>query len=140
MVPLPFDRQVRTFDEGRDPDAIRPAKGIHITVPWDKVRNDVAVVIPVPGEKRTLFVVPWLPKPEGGFTFTYVGTTDLTRRTRARLQDARACVAAASDDAHLLAPDLGWDAARIEQETAAFCASVETELVAASASPSTTGS
>jgi glycerol-3-phosphate dehydrogenase len=68
--------EVRTLDEGTDPDAIRPAKGIHITVPWDKVRNDVAVVIPVPGEKRTLFVVPWLPKPDGTFTFTYVGTTD----------------------------------------------------------------
>ena len=68
--------QVRTFDEGVDPDAIRPAKGVHLTVPWDKVRNDVAVVIPVPGEKRTLFVVPWLPKPDGTFTFTYIGTTD----------------------------------------------------------------
>ncbi len=305
--------QVRTFDEGKDPDAIRPAKGIHITVPWDKVRNDVAVVIPVPDEKRTLFVVPWLPKPEGGFTFTYVGTTDtdyqgpledpectagdidyvlnalnhavttnvthedvlgvwaglrplvksvasgrtadlsrghnvndrpdgvititggklttyrhmasdtvdhvvkrlgrggksrtaslkllgaegykvppshstqthlderfgteratidamiaadptlgaalvpglpylkaearysvrhemartlddvLTRRTRARLQDARACIAAASDVAHLLAPDLGWDVARIDAEVASFCQSVKPELVSAPA-------
>lgn len=68
--------EVRTLDEGTDPDAIRPAKGIHITVPWEKVRNDVAVVIPVPGEKRTLFVVPWLPKTDGTYTFTYVGTTD----------------------------------------------------------------
>jgi glycerol-3-phosphate dehydrogenase len=303
--------QVRTFDEGKDPDAIRPAKGIHITVPWDKVRNDVAVVIPVPGEKRTLFVVPWLPKPEGGFTFTYVGTTDtdyqgpledpdyvlnalnhaittnvthedvlgvwaglrplvksvasgrtadlsrghkvndrpdgvititggklttyrhmasdtvdhivkrlgrggksrtaslkllgaegytvppshsarthlderfgtergaidamiaadptlgaplvpglpyvkaearysvrhemartlddvLTRRTRARLQDARACIAAASDVAHLLAPDLGWDAARIHAEVARFCESVKPELVSEPAQRSST--
>ena len=68
--------EVRALDEGTNPNAIRPAKGIHITVPWDKVRNDVAVVIPVPGDKRTLFVVPWLPKPDGTFTFTYVGTTD----------------------------------------------------------------
>ena len=30
------------------PDSIRPAKGIHITVPWSKVRNDIAVVVPVP--------------------------------------------------------------------------------------------
>ena len=39
---------VRALDEGTHPDSIRPAKGVHITVPWDKVRNDIAVVIPVP--------------------------------------------------------------------------------------------
>ena len=50
---------VRALDEGADPDSIRPAKGVHITVPWDKVRNDIAVVIPVPKDKRSLFVVPW---------------------------------------------------------------------------------
>ena len=32
---------------------------MHITVPWEKVRNDIAVVIPVPKDKRSLFVVPW---------------------------------------------------------------------------------
>jgi glycerol-3-phosphate dehydrogenase len=61
--------EVRTLDEGADPDSIRPAKGVHITVPWDKIRNDIAVVIPVPKDKRSLFVVPW-------GDFTYVGTTD----------------------------------------------------------------
>ena len=61
--------QVRTLDEGSDPDSIRPAKGIHITVPWHKVQNDIAAVLPVPGDKRSVFVVPW-----GDFTF--VGTTD----------------------------------------------------------------
>ncbi len=39
---------VRLLDEGTHPDSIRPAKGIHITVPWSKVRNDIAVVVPVP--------------------------------------------------------------------------------------------
>jgi glycerol-3-phosphate dehydrogenase len=68
--------EIRTLAEGTDPDAIRPAKGIHITVPWSKVRNDIAVVIPVPNEKRTLFVVPWVPKPDGTYEYTYVGTTD----------------------------------------------------------------
>ena len=67
---------IRALAEGTHPDSIRPAKGIHLTVPWDKVRNDIAVVIPVPGDKRSLFVVPWLPKPDGTFTFTYIGTTD----------------------------------------------------------------
>jgi glycerol-3-phosphate dehydrogenase len=67
---------VRALDEGRDPDSIRPAKGIHITVPWDKVRNDIAVVVPVPKDKRSVFVVPWLPTDDGGFELTYIGTTD----------------------------------------------------------------
>ena len=68
--------EVRTLDEGADPDSIRPAKGVHLTVPWEKVRNDIAVVIPVPKDKRSLFVVPWGPRPDGTFEHTYVGTTD----------------------------------------------------------------
>jgi glycerol-3-phosphate dehydrogenase len=68
--------EVRTLDEGADPDSIRPAKGVHITVPWGKVRNDIAVVIPVPKDKRSLFVVPWGRRPDGTFEHTYVGTTD----------------------------------------------------------------
>ena len=67
---------VRALDEGGDPDSIRPAKGIHITVPWEKVRNDIAVVVPVPKDKRSVFVVPWLPTDDGGFELTYIGTTD----------------------------------------------------------------
>ena len=61
--------QIRALDEGTDPGTIRPAKGIHITIPWTKVRNDIAVVVPVPKDKRSVFVVPW------GDT-TFVGTTD----------------------------------------------------------------
>jgi glycerol-3-phosphate dehydrogenase len=67
---------VRAMDEGSHPDSIRPAKGVHITVPWEKVRNDIAVVIPVPKDKRSLFVVPWGPKADGTYEHTYVGTTD----------------------------------------------------------------
>jgi glycerol-3-phosphate dehydrogenase len=67
---------VRALDEGGDPDSIRPAKGIHITVPWEKVRNDIAVVVPVPKDKRSVFVVPWLPNGDGTFQLTYIGTTD----------------------------------------------------------------
>jgi glycerol-3-phosphate dehydrogenase len=62
-----------------DPSAtprVRPAKGIHITVPWEKVGNDIAVVIPVPQDKRSLFIVPWGPRSQGGFDYAYVGTTD----------------------------------------------------------------
>ena len=55
---------------------IRPAKGIHVTVPWDMIRNDIAAVIPVPKDRRSLFLVPWGRRPDGTFTHTYVGTTD----------------------------------------------------------------
>ena len=67
---------VRALDEGTHPDSIRPAKGVHVTVPWSKVRNDIAVVIPVPKDKRSLFVVPWGANADGTFEHCYVGTTD----------------------------------------------------------------
>ncbi len=60
---------VRALDEPTHPHSIRPAKGIHITVPWSKVRNDIAVVVPVAKDRRSVFVVPW-------GDLTYVGTTD----------------------------------------------------------------
>ena len=60
---------VRELDEGTHPQSIRPAKGIHITLPWELVRNDIAAIIPVPKDRRSVFVVPW-------GDFTYVGTTD----------------------------------------------------------------
>jgi glycerol-3-phosphate dehydrogenase len=72
--------EVRTLDEGADPESIRPAKGIHVTVPWSLVRNRIAVVVPVPKDKRSVFVVPWggSPGPDGVTEprFTYIGTTD----------------------------------------------------------------
>jgi glycerol-3-phosphate dehydrogenase len=49
-------------------------------VPWELVRNDIAVVIPVPGDKRSLFVVPHMPNGDGTFRYTYVGTTDTDYR------------------------------------------------------------
>jgi glycerol-3-phosphate dehydrogenase len=71
---------LRRMDIGGDSTTIRPAKGIHITVPWELVQNDIAVVIPVPGDKRSLFVVPQMPNADGSFRFTYVGTTDTDYR------------------------------------------------------------
>jgi len=61
--------EVRTLDEGADPDSIRPAKGIHITVPWHKVRNRIAAVVPVRNDRRSVFVIP-------NGDLTYIGTTD----------------------------------------------------------------
>ena len=60
---------LRALDEGSHPESIRPAKGIHLTVPWAKVRNKIGVIVPVPRDRRSVFVVPW-------GDFTYVGTTD----------------------------------------------------------------
>ena len=60
---------VRALDEGSHPASIRPAKGVHVAVPWSKVRNEIAVILPVPKDRRSVCVVPW-----GDFTF--VGTTD----------------------------------------------------------------
>ena len=67
---------VRALDEGTHPSSIRPAKGVHITVPWAKVRNNVAAVVPVPKDRRSVFVVPWGDTGNGEPQFTYIGTTD----------------------------------------------------------------
>ncbi len=67
--------EVRALDDTKHETTIRPAKGIHITVPWSLVRNEIAVVIPVPKDRRSVFVVPW--GGDGGpHRFTYIGTTD----------------------------------------------------------------
>ncbi len=67
---------VHALDTGTDPHSIRPAKGVHISVPWDRVRVDIAVIIPVRSDRRSLFIVPWGPRPDGTFEHAYIGTTD----------------------------------------------------------------
>ncbi|MGD0881607.1 MAG: glycerol-3-phosphate dehydrogenase/oxidase, partial [Acidimicrobiales bacterium] len=61
--------EVRTLDEQRDPHSIRPAKGVHITVPEEAFPCDIAAVIPVRQDKRSIFVVSWGDQ-------VYLGTTD----------------------------------------------------------------
>jgi glycerol-3-phosphate dehydrogenase len=61
--------EVRGLDEGPQPPSIRPAKGIHITVPADRFPCDIAAVIPVPKDHRSIFVVSWGEQ-------VYLGTTD----------------------------------------------------------------
>jgi glycerol-3-phosphate dehydrogenase len=61
--------EVRALDEGTRPASIRPAKGVHITLPWALVRNEVAAIISSTRDDRPVFVIPW----EG---HTYIGTTD----------------------------------------------------------------
>ena len=60
---------VRALDEGVHPATIRPAKGVHITLPWERVRNTAAAIVPSAHDKRSVFVIPWE-------EHTYVGTTD----------------------------------------------------------------
>ena len=61
--------RVRAMDDRTSTPSIRPAKGVHITVPRSSIRNEIAAVLPVPDDDRTVLVVPW-------GDFTYVGTTD----------------------------------------------------------------
>jgi glycerol-3-phosphate dehydrogenase len=67
--------EVRALDEGSDPHAIRPAKGVHVTVPAERLPCDIAAVIPVPKDKRSIFVVSW-----PGTDLVYLGTTDTDYR------------------------------------------------------------
>ena len=60
---------VRGLGEGQHPDTLRPAKGVHITIAREKLPTEVAVVLPVLGDRRSIFVVPWGDR-------VYVGTTD----------------------------------------------------------------
>lgn len=62
---------IRALDGGVHPHSLRPAKGIHVTVPAARLPCDIAAVIPVPNDKRSVFVVSW---PESDLV--YVGTTD----------------------------------------------------------------
>src|SRR5918996_1032199 len=71
--------ELRALDEGTHPGSIRPAKGIHVAVPWRKLRNDIAAVVPVPSDRRSIFVVPWPDSDasgDGDGGITYIGTTD----------------------------------------------------------------
>ncbi|MGB2758136.1 MAG: glycerol-3-phosphate dehydrogenase/oxidase [Acidimicrobiia bacterium] len=60
--------QIRTMAEPEAPETMRPAKGIHIAVPWEKVRNTCAAAIPV-GDGRSIFIIRW-------DDVAYSGTTD----------------------------------------------------------------
>ena len=61
--------EVRTLDEHHNPHSIRPAKGIHVTVPAEAFPCDIAAVIPVREDHRSIFVVSWDAQ-------VYLGTTD----------------------------------------------------------------
>ncbi len=63
--------ELRALDEPEHPRSLRPAKGVHVSVPASKLPADFAAVVPVRSDRRSIFVVPW---PDGGDV--YIGTTD----------------------------------------------------------------
>jgi glycerol-3-phosphate dehydrogenase len=60
-----------TLDEHAAVHTITPAKGVHVSVPSDRLACRAAAVLPVPKDRRSIFVVPWSDAP-----YTYIGTTD----------------------------------------------------------------
>lgn len=55
---------------GQEPQLhVRPAKGVHVAIPWLKIRNDCTVTIPVPGRSRRATITRW-------GNVSYLGTTD----------------------------------------------------------------
>ncbi len=48
---------------------LRPAKGVHLSVPRSRLPSEIAAVLPVSGTKRSVFVIPM-------GAHTYIGTTD----------------------------------------------------------------
>lgn len=61
--------EVRGLEHGEHPSSIRPAKGVHITVPAARLPVDIAAILQVTGDDRIVFVVPW-------DEHVYIGTTD----------------------------------------------------------------
>jgi glycerol-3-phosphate dehydrogenase len=60
-----------TLTEHRPSHRITPAKGVHVSVARDRLPADVAAVLNVPNDRRSIFIVPFDDAP-----YTYVGTTD----------------------------------------------------------------
>ena len=63
--------EITSLDEGHAVETITPAKGVHVTVPASRLSCRGAAVLPVPKDRRTVFVVSWEDAP-----YTYIGTTD----------------------------------------------------------------
>ena len=63
--------EVFSMAEHHSSRRITPATGVHVSVPHDRLPASVAAVLNVPGDRRSIFVVPFEDAP-----FTYIGTTD----------------------------------------------------------------
>lgn len=66
---------------------VRPAKGVHIVVPWSKIRNDCTVTVPIPGRARRATCTRWGDAVVLGTTDTdYDGSVDDVNCTREEMQ------------------------------------------------------
>ncbi|MDI6873670.1 FAD-dependent oxidoreductase [Candidatus Solincola sp.] len=65
----PWTDFVCRLDEPGAAPKLRPTKGSHVVVPWERVKAYNAMPILSPRDQRMLFVVPWR-------NFTIIGTTD----------------------------------------------------------------
>ncbi|MDE3064451.1 MAG: glycerol-3-phosphate dehydrogenase/oxidase, partial [Acidobacteriota bacterium] len=63
--------QVVEVTSGVASHQVTPAKGVHLSVPASRLPTDVAAVFAVPGDRRSVFVIPFEEAP-----FTFIGTTD----------------------------------------------------------------
>jgi len=66
--------EITSLDEGHAVETITPAKGVHVTVPASRLSCRGAAVLPVPKDRRTVFVVSWEDAP-----YTYIGTRGAKR-------------------------------------------------------------
>jgi glycerol-3-phosphate dehydrogenase len=62
---------VRALGEANPQRTLRPAKGVHVSLPRSRFPADIAAVIPVRADRRSIFVVPW-----ADADFVFLGTTD----------------------------------------------------------------
>ena len=63
--------EIFTMAEDKTSHRITPAKGVHVTVPRSRLDAKVAAVLSVPGDRRSIFIVPFEDAP-----YTFIGTTD----------------------------------------------------------------
>jgi glycerol-3-phosphate dehydrogenase len=98
--------EVLNRDRPGAPRRVRPAKGVHLIVPRDRLDLQLAVVFPTPDD-RLMFVIPWLGATLIGTTDTdYQGPLDEPRATRADLDYLLGVVNAAFPEAHLTDDDV----------------------------------
>lgn len=63
--------ELASLDQGAEVRTLTPAMGVHVSVPRSRLPCRTAAVLPVRGDRRSIFVVPW-----EDADATYVGTTD----------------------------------------------------------------
>jgi glycerol-3-phosphate dehydrogenase len=88
------------------PRRVRPAKGVHLIVPRNRLETETAVAFPTP-DGRLMFVIPWQGATLIGTTDTdYPGPLDEPRADRADLDYLLGVVNAAFPGAHLTDDDV----------------------------------